>query len=53
MEVGYATCTILHRFNICLFGEGTTTKPEFLKGLRDHFTLNAPELNVILTARKH
>ncbi|KAJ4030155.1 hypothetical protein NW761_011827 [Fusarium oxysporum] len=53
MEVGYATCMILHRFNICLFGEGTITKPAFLKGLRDHFTLNGPELNVILTPRKH
>ncbi|SCN80761.1 related to pisatin demethylase cytochrome P450 [Fusarium fujikuroi] len=52
MEVGYAACMILHRFDICLSGEGTTSKSAFLKGLRDHFTLDAPRLNVVLTARK-
>ncbi|KAI1029188.1 hypothetical protein LB503_013321 [Fusarium chuoi] len=53
MEVGYATCMILHHFDICLCGGGTTSKLAFLGGLRDHFTLNAPPLNVVLTARKH
>ncbi|CZR47314.1 uncharacterized protein FPRO_08688 [Fusarium proliferatum ET1] len=53
MEVGYAACMILHRFDIYLSGEGTTSKSVFLKGLKDHFTLDAPRLDVVLTARKH
>ncbi|KAL7767272.1 hypothetical protein ACKLNR_001573 [Fusarium oxysporum f. sp. zingiberi] len=52
MEVGYATCIILHRFDICLAGEGASSKLAFLKGLKDHFTLDAPELQMGLTARK-
>ncbi|KAI7769317.1 hypothetical protein LZL87_011847 [Fusarium oxysporum] len=52
MEVGYATCIILHRFDICLAGEGASSKLAFLKGLEDHFTLDAPELKMVLTARK-
>ncbi|KAL5585544.1 hypothetical protein FOVSG1_014933 [Fusarium oxysporum f. sp. vasinfectum] len=52
MEVGYATCIILHRFDICLAGEGASSKLAFLKGLEDHFTLDAPELQMLLTARK-
>ncbi|KAF5618353.1 pisatin demethylase cytochrome P450 [Fusarium sp. NRRL 52700] len=53
MEVSYATCMILHRFDICLSGEEATSRSAFLKGLRDHFTLDAPQLNVVLAARKH
>lgn len=53
MEVGYTACMILHRFDICLVGEETGSNSAFLRGLRDHFTLDAPPLNVVLTARKH
>jgi hypothetical protein len=52
MEVGYATGMILHRFDIFLSGEGTTSMSAFLTGLKDHFTLDAPQLKVVLTARK-
>ncbi|KAF5595325.1 pisatin demethylase cytochrome P450 [Fusarium pseudocircinatum] len=52
MEVGYATCMILHCFDICLAREATTSKSAFLNGLRDHFTLDAPQLEVVLTARQ-
>ncbi|PNP61042.1 hypothetical protein FNYG_14130 [Fusarium nygamai] len=52
MEVGYATCMILHRFDIRLAGEENASKSAFLNGLRDHFTLDAPQLKVVLTVRK-
>ncbi|KAF5617234.1 pisatin demethylase cytochrome P450 [Fusarium tjaetaba] len=52
MEVGYASCMILHRFDICFAGEENASKSAFLTGLRDHFTLDAPQLKFILTARK-
>ncbi|KAF4956783.1 hypothetical protein FGADI_3565 [Fusarium gaditjirri] len=51
MEVAYATCMILHRFDICLGGEEGSSKATFLKGLRDHFTLDASELQMVLTTR--
>ncbi|KAH7140458.1 benzoate 4-monooxygenase cytochrome P450 [Dactylonectria estremocensis] len=49
MEVRYVTSLVLQRFNIDLAHKDAA--PAFLAGLKDRFTLTAPGLEVVFTAR--